>query len=167
MKRWRVFGGLLVIQAALALTYLGVEATREPADAFAWEALDEASPPLSVERSGLGRSSPEAPHIVHFWATWCAPCRAELPSLLAAAEDEGVPLLAVTDEPWPVIAAWFDGEVPDAIVCDPDGQAAARWQVSSLPDTFVVSGGRLIARVDGPRDWSDQAARRFIREVLR
>ena len=140
---------LVAVQAVLVLLWLGVERGRRPVATFAFERLDEPAP------TDLGDG------VVHFWATWCGPCVTELPALIAAAEAEGVPLVAVTDEPWPVVERFFDGDVPAPIVRD---EAAARtWQVSGLPDTFVVADGRVVARVGGPRDWTTPEARAFLR----
>lgn len=163
--RWAAV--LLCVQLALVGVYLWVERSRAPEGPFRWERLDEAAPALVVERDGAEVGRPAEPHLVHFWATWCGPCRTELPLLLEAAEAEGVPLLAVTDEPWPVVARFFDGQVPAAIVRDPTGIAAGAWQVSGLPDTFVVRDGRVVARMGGPRDWHTTEARAFLRELRR
>jgi len=163
----RVLSALLALQALLIAAYLGVEASREESAAFTWEALDEAAPTLEVEHAGRPRAIPGEQHVVHFWATWCAPCLVELPGLLEAAEAEGIPLLAVTDEPWPAVQAWFGDKVPAAVVRSRSGEAAKRWQVSSLPDSFVVADGRMTARLGGTRDWPSQTARRFLREVRR
>jgi hypothetical protein len=156
---------LVLGQAVLALGYLVMESRRDAPATFAWEPLDEVAPALQVQHGSRAVRPPEEVHLVHFWATWCAPCVAELPSLMAAAEAEGVPLLAVTDEPWPTVLAWFDGTVPSAVVRDATGEASAAWQVQVLPDTFVVDGGRITARMGGTRHWSSRDARRFLDEV--
>ncbi len=159
---------LAFVQAVLVGGFLAVESCRMEAPAsFAWESLDEPAPDLELVRDGVPvpASAGAGPVLVHFWATWCGPCQTELPSLLAAASEEDVPLLALTDEPWSTVSAWFEGSVPTAIVRDPTGGAAALWQVSGLPDTFVLDRGRLTARMGGPRDWDSPDARRFLKEL--
>ena len=162
---WRALAALAALQAGLAIAYLAIEADRGASaeEDFTWEPLDEPAPALSMRRDDAAVRAPQGPHLVHFWATWCAPCLEELPGLLAATEAEGVPLFAVTDEPWGAVEGWFGGAAPPAVVRDPG--AATRWRVSGLPDTFAVTGGRVTARVGGPRDWSSPAARRFLQEI--
>lgn len=167
MKTARVLAVLVGVQVALAALYLVVESRRSEPTPFAVEALDEPTPSLSLERDGRPTVQPSEAHLVHFWATWCGPCQEELPALLATAEAEGTPLVAVTDEPWPVVERYFGGSVPAGVVRDPTGEAAARWRVSGLPDTFVVDNGRVVGRMGGPRDWRTQEARAFLRELRR
>jgi len=159
-SRWLV--ALIAAQIAVIVLFVWVERGRRSRPAFHWERLDEPVPALIVEHDGESVTPPLRPYVVHFWATWCVPCRTELPGLVAAARAEGVVLLAVTDEPWPVVERYFDGNVPTAVMRDPTGDAARAWGVSGLPDTLVVRRGRVVARMGGPRDWATPDAGAFL-----
>ncbi len=167
MKAWQSVVVLLGVQLLLIGVYLAVEGSVSSPTPFLVEALDEEAPALAVERGGVEVEPPAAPHLVHFWATWCAPCQEELPGLVAAAASSGVPLIAVTDEPWPVVQRYFDDDVPVSIVRDPSGEAAQAWRVSGLPDTFVVRGDRVVGRMGGPRAWHTPEARAYLRDLRR
>jgi thiol-disulfide isomerase/thioredoxin len=169
-------GAIVAVQAALAAVYLAVERNRgAPVSHFSFERLagTESAPALRLEaRDGTVRAwRPGRPTLVHFWATWCAPCQEELPALLAAARavsgESSFDLVAVSvDDSWPVIDSFFDGQVPSEIARDPG--AASRFGVGPLPDSFFVSAdGRLVARYRGARDWQAAAARAHLVELAR
>lgn len=166
MKGTRAWVGsillFLSLQMALIGIYLAVEATRETP--FLVEKLDYLAPPLHLEgRLGRVELATEGVVLVHFWATWCVPCRKELPGLLAAAHQANVPILAISDEPWPAIEAFFGGTLPEGVLRDPGGEGARAFQVSGFPDTFVVDTGRVVGRIGGARDWEQVGPRRFLR----
>ena len=107
----------------------------------------------------------EGPTLLHFWATWCAPCRRELPRLLRLAEElEGARVLAVTDEPWSAVVAHFgDAPVPACIARDPGGQLARTLGVAALPDNYLVDdGGVARRRVPGSIDAASRAIRAWL-----
>ncbi|MES2639611.1 MAG: TlpA disulfide reductase family protein [Myxococcota bacterium] len=147
----RVLLGLAVLaalQGAAWLAWRGFE--REPAAPFVTSAASGTAPAVAP-RDGL----------LHVWATWCAPCRDELPDLLDAAREAGVPLVAFSvDESPASVSAFFGGQVPAEVVRDP-GIAAATG-VWDLPATFRVDDGRLVERIDGAREWSSEGARGWL-----
>lgn len=103
--------------------------------------------------------------IVHFWATWCVPCREEIPSLLRASRElAGVSLVAVAVDDEPAeIEKFFEGSIPPEVVIPADTAAHKLYGVSTLPDTYLVDrNGRLIERIHGARDWSSPPAREHI-----
>ena len=107
--------------------------------------------------------------LVHFWATWCEPCREELPELIALSRelsDTRLTLLAISeDRDWKSVQTYFDGQVPPEILWDASGEGEKLYEVSTLPDTYLVDPkGRLILRFGGARDWSSPAAKRLLRD---
>ena len=163
-------GGLVLAQGILVAGYLAVERGRGRVAHFSFERLSgsEAATPLELERAGGEVRSwrPGArPTLIHFWATWCAPCRTELPALLeasrAVAREVPFELIAVSiDDDWAAIESFFGGEVPPEVARARSSEATARYGVQLLPDGFLVSRrGFLVARYRGEKDWRDVAAR--------
>ncbi len=168
-------GGILLLQALGVFVYLRVDRVRRAPDApFAAERLRGAqpAPELELERADGRLVSAEALRgrfvLVHFWATWCPPCRKELPGLLRTGRDldgQGrLVLLAVSvDDDWQVISDFFAGKVPPEVLRARDREGYKRYGVSTLPDTYLVSpAGELLIRFGGARDWISPGARQYL-----
>ncbi|MCW8914817.1 MAG: TlpA family protein disulfide reductase [Magnetovibrio sp.] len=100
--------------------------------------------------------------IVNFWATWCPPCRAEMPSMQRAwnvIKDKGVVMLAIhvggnEDKIWSFVG---DYELDFTVLIDADSKVADAWPMKGLPSTFVVDPeGRIVYRAIGAREWDDE-----------
>lgn len=96
--------------------------------------------------------------IVNFWATWCGPCLAEMPSLEALQkefEGKGVRILAITDESFDTVRS-FVARYPSrlTILIDKGGRLSERLRIWSIPWTLVLdSHRRLIHFQVGAQRW--------------
>lgn len=111
--------------------------------------------------------------LLTFWATWCAPCRTELPVFEALQREIGAEALAVVA----VNARERASEVREyaqalgltfALLLDPRGAIQRRYGVVGLPTTFLIGrDGRAVARAIGPRDWATPQFRELVLTLVR
>ena len=122
---------------------------------------------------------------VNFWATWCPPCRDEMPSMLQLGRELELKypgrfrLVAISvDDGWDVVKGYFGGKVPAGVTVTLDADqaatkayyCAARGQCPEsfkFPETYVVDkAGKIAGYMVGPRNWGDPAARRFLERLI-
>jgi thiol-disulfide isomerase/thioredoxin len=112
--------------------------------------------------------------LINFWATWCPPCRREMPSmerLSRALQGEPFVVLAVdVGEDADTIEA-FTGQLDAAptfpILLDTHSRAMQSWKVRGLPTTFLLDRqGRIVASAIGGREFDHPDIIRAIRELL-
>jgi cytochrome c biogenesis protein CcmG/thiol:disulfide interchange protein DsbE len=93
------------------------------------------------------------PHLINLFASWCTPCRAEHPQLMAL-EDDGVSIIGVAYKDRPEATRGFLHELGDpfaAVAQDPDGRFGLELGVVGVPETFVIGAdGRVRAVHRGP-----------------
>ncbi|EGV19767.1 TlpA family protein disulfide reductase [Thiocapsa marina] len=103
------------------------------------------------------------PVILNFWATWCPPCRAEMPSMQRAHEtlnDEGVSVIAVNvgEDAETIVRFLSETDIDFSIPMDLDSEVVQSYPVKGLPTTFVIDPeGRLVYSATGEREWDDPA----------
>lgn len=112
------------------------------------------------------------PLIVNFWATWCPPCRAEMPAMERAWEalkPDGIGIVAINVGEDAETIENFIEQVPVSfpLPMDADSTVVQRWPLRGLPTTFVLApDGRLIYKAAGERDWDDPALLEQVRALL-
>ncbi|MFQ5740689.1 MAG: TlpA disulfide reductase family protein [Acidobacteriota bacterium] len=95
---------------------------------------------------------------INFWATWCSPCRAEMPSmadLYLKFQNEGLSMVAITNEDPETVQAYLEERpYPFPILLDPEGTLFRRLEVYGLPTTYVLDGqNNVILNQIGGNDW--------------
>ena len=111
------------------------------------------------------------PVLVHYFATWCIPCRRELPALAALASRHPVPRLTIiavnVAEPDARARRFFEASpVPFPVLLDRQRAVAKQWAVDVLPTTILLDVDlkpRLL--VEGEFDWSSEAADAAVRSL--
>lgn len=121
----------------------------------------EGKPAPAVQVTALGESATFTDadlrdgtvKLVNFWASWCAPCRAEHPNLEQMA-GSGITIYGVNYKDKPANAMNFLKELGNpyaALGADEPGRMGLDWGVYGLPETFVIDGeGRIALRFVGP-----------------
>jgi thiol-disulfide isomerase/thioredoxin len=112
--------------------------------------------------------------LVNFWATWCAPCVREMPSLERlhqALAGEGFAVLAISQDRGgasvvaPFLARLDLQRLP--VYLDPKGKLARAFALKGLPTSFVIDRrGRVVAGLVGPAEWDSPQSLAFMRHYL-
>lgn len=112
--------------------------------------------------------------VINFWATWCQPCIAEMPSLVSLAgalAPFGIAVLPLSSDRGgaKVVSAWYaDHQISGLpVLLDPRGALGREFGGMGIPTTHVISqDGRERARLQGAADWSSEATVALIRKLV-
>jgi cytochrome c biogenesis protein CcmG/thiol:disulfide interchange protein DsbE len=172
-KEWIVVGavvGALGLGAA-ALTQLGSSMQRVDVAAPApdFHAVDLATgDSVSLRERYAGQVT-----LVNIWATWCIPCRVEMPAMeqiYSALSPQGFRVAAVSiDEGKPDDVTAFARELDLSfdILHDRSGRIQQTYQTTGVPESFLVNrDGYIVKRVIGAYDWNSPANRALIGRLL-
>jgi thiol-disulfide isomerase/thioredoxin len=110
--------------------------------------------------------------LVNFWATWCGPCKEEMPSLVRLQQQldpaRFVMLTITTDLQRQGIAHFLSQlGVSLPVLFDEDQEVSRSFMVRGLPTTIVIArDGTLVGRAVGPRAWDSPEAMAAMRQVM-
>ena len=111
--------------------------------------------------------------LINFWATWCLPCRIEMPSmekLYAKFKNDGFTILAIDmqEDAARVKAFKEQYQLNFPILLDSDGSVGQFYGVISIPTTYLVDRqGYIIGGALGARNWADQSAFMLINQLVK
>jgi thiol-disulfide isomerase/thioredoxin len=102
------------------------------------------------------------PVLLNFWATWCAPCVEEMPSLETLADQVGkdaVVLAVSVDDEWAAIRRFFPKGTPISVVWDETKEVPKKFGTEKFPETFLIDAeGKLRYYFINKRKWDSGEA---------
>ena len=186
----RLIAPLLAAAAALAVAGCDRQKAQEPQGGGPQASSGARLPTGRLDRSHAGTPAPEVifedpageaitfadfegkPLLVNLWATWCAPCVAEMPTLDALADREQgrLQVLAVSQDlaGRDKVAAFFGQRHFEMLepYLDPELSIMAQLKIDTLPTTILYnSEGKEVWRMTGMENWEGARAARLLKEA--
>lgn len=109
---------------------------------------------------------------INFWATWCPPCRDEMPSLEMMnrhLQKDGLVVVAVSvDESWGEVKRFFGDTAPSfTLLWDREKVASRAYGSSKFPESYLIDpSGVVVAKFTGPRDWNTTGMLAYFSKVM-
>ena len=172
---------ILYLLALIALVSLMACNRKEPGSSTKQTMPSENQPAPEIVVNGLNGSPLKLSDLkgkvvlLNFWATWCPPCREEIPSMIKLNK-------AMTGKPFQMVAVSIDEGGKPAIesffqtsdfsdlptYTDPDSRAAKAYDITGVPETFVINkNGIIVKKVIGPLAWDSPDVAAFLEGLLK
>ena len=172
-KAQQVLGLLVAVVWDVLVQGLCASAAWAQFDKTAWPAKTPTPAIEAVDLQGKAWSNSELAGkvvVLNFWATWCAPCKDELPTLQTLhdiSDAQTVVLTINVREPAARAARYMQSTgMTFPVISDTKGELAKRWGVSVYPTTILIApNGQARWRIMGDVDWSGAQANAWLVEV--
>lgn len=132
---------------------------------YDWELLDRGETPFNL-KSAEGKVI-----IINFWATWCPPCIAEMPSFenlyQSYGQNRDVVFLFVSQEKTETVAAYMSKTQMDLPFYKTVSNPPLEFNLSAIPRTFIIDKNReIVLDKSGAADWESDEIRKIIKSLL-
>ncbi len=110
--------------------------------------------------------------VLNFWATWCEPCVAEIPSLeqfQRATASSGVVVLGISIDRNPNLYQKFlkRFQVSFQTARDPEADISASYGTFKVPETYIIDkSGKVVQKIIGDRNWNDPEIIGYVKSLL-
>jgi cytochrome c biogenesis protein CcmG/thiol:disulfide interchange protein DsbE len=163
---------LLGLLAALTLAFAGL-ITVSLQDSSAKEGGQ--APPFRITTDQGKQITPQSFGgkllVLNFWATWCAPCVQEIPSLNRFQQKysgKGVVVVAISVDKNPDKYKAFLERIPltFSTARDPAADISAQYGTFQYPETYLIKDGRVVRKYGNAEDWTSDAVTHFVEGLL-
>jgi len=171
-KQWLVVGAIVVVLGAAVALGLKLSPQIFPVE------VGSKAPEFRAQTLMRGGVKTLADYkgqvvLINVWATWCAPCRVEMPSIERLYQEmapQGLKVVAISiDEGGPEVVKEFVREhgLSFEILLDPSRRIDQAYQTTGYPESFVLNrDGVIVKKVIGPAEWDSAVNRDLIRRLL-
>jgi thiol-disulfide isomerase/thioredoxin len=174
LSAFAMIAGLVIfsVDKRVTMIQLQMDAVVEPTPVF-----NRSAPDFILAKGDSGESFKLSDQkgkwvFINFWATWCPPCRDEMPSmemLNRRFKDDMLMVAVSVDEDWNEVNRFF-GETPPTftVLWDKRKATSLRYGTRKFPETYLVSPeGKIAAKYIGPRDWYNVGSVDYFSAVLK
>ncbi|MGD0992922.1 MAG: TlpA disulfide reductase family protein [Gemmatimonadales bacterium] len=171
-KQWAIVAGIVVVLAAALVLVLKLSPEIFPVE------VGSSAPAFAATDLKTGRSATLADYrgqvvLLNVWATWCEPCKIEMPSLEQLEREmgpKGLKIVSVSiDEGGPEAVRQFaqDYGLTFRILQDRSGHIQHIYQTTGVPESFVINRqGKIVKKVIGATDWDATVNKDLVRRLL-